>query len=139
MVQDCHPKLKKIEVVAAVIVKDDGRIFATQRGYGEYKDKWEFPGGKIEAGETQQQALKREIKEELDTEITVDQFITTVEMNYEHFHLSMHCYFCHVLSGHLKLVEAENAKWLAKEHLNSVDWLPADRKVLKSVQKLAQP
>ena len=101
--------MKTIEVVAAVIRRADGKIFATQRGYGEFKDKWEFPGGKIEKGETPEEALKREIKEELDTEIEVDNFITTVETDYEHFHLTMHCYFCHVLSGHLSLLEAENA------------------------------
>ena len=124
--------LKHIQVVAAVIIKD-GKLFATQRGYGEWKDWWEFPGGKIEPGEAPEEALKREIKEELDTEIEVDNFITTVETDYEHFHLTMHCYFCHVLSGHLSLLEAENAVWLDKDNILSVDWLPADKEVVEKI------
>ena len=126
--------MKRIEVVAAVIVDAKGRVFATQRGYGEYKDKWEFPGGKIEAGETRQEALRREIREELDSEIEVGDFITTVDMDYATFHLTMHCYLCRVVSGHLLLLEAESAKWLDKENLDSVDWLPADREILQRLQ-----
>ena len=118
--------MKTIEVVAAVIRRADGKIFATQRGYGEFKDKWEFPGGKIENGETPEEALKREIKEELDTEIEVDNFITTVETDYEHFHLTMHCYLCTIVNGQLSLLEHEDARWLTKEGLHTVKWLPAE-------------
>ena len=123
-------KMKTIKVVAAVIkaVNKEGEpiIFATQRGYGEFKDGWEFPGGKIEDGETPQDALKREIMEELDTEITVGELIDTVEYDYPAFHLSMDCFWCEVVKGDLVLKEAEDAKWLRKEELNTVDWLPAD-------------
>ncbi len=115
-----------IEVVAAIIHDSDGRIFATQRGYGEWKDWWEFPGGKIEAGETPEEALRREIWEELETQIVVERFVETVEWDYPQFHLTMHCYFCHVESGHLELKEHEAAKWLNKDELESVNWLPAD-------------
>ena len=112
--------MKTVKVVAAVIkeVNDNGEpiIFATQRGYGEFKDGWEFPGGKIEAGETPQEALKREIMEELDT----------IEYDYSNFHLLMDCFWCEIVSGELKLKEHENAKWLTKEHLDEVEWLPAD-------------
>jgi len=122
--------MKTIKVVAAVIkaVNKEGEpiIFATQRGYGEFKDGWEFPGGKIEDGETPQDALKREIMEELDTEITVGELIDTVEYDYPAFHLSMDCFWCEVVKGDLVLKEAEDAKWLRKEELNTVDWLPAD-------------
>mgnify|MGYP003481011275 CR=1 FL=1 len=123
-------KVKTVRVVAAVIkaVNKDGKpiIFATQRGYGEFKDGWEFPGGKIEPGETPQQALKREIKEELDTEISVGDLIDTIEYNYPTFHLSMDCFWCEVLSGDLVLKEHEAAKWVDKELIDQVDWLPAD-------------
>ena len=122
--------MKQIEVVAAIIHDDHGRIFATQRGYGEWKDYWEFPGGKIEAGETAEEALRREIWEELETRIAVENLVETVEWDYPQFHLTMHCYLCHVESGHLELKEHEAAKWLSKESLYDVDWLPADRKVL---------
>lgn len=122
--------MKQIEVVAAIIHDGEGRIFATQRGYGEWKDYWEFPGGKVEAGETQEEALQREIWEELETRIVVEHFVTTVEWDYPQFHLTMHCYWCSIESGHLKLKEHEAARWLAKEQLESVDWLPADEVVV---------
>ena len=130
--------MKTIRVVAAVIkaVKEDGRtmIFATQRGYGEFKGGWEFPGGKIEAGETPQEALKREIMEELDTEITVGKLIDTIEYEYPTFHLSMDCFWCEVLSGDLVLKEAEAARWLTKDELGSVHWLPADQTILERIR-----
>lgn len=116
---------KQMEVVAAIIREGD-RIFATQRGYGEFKDGWEFPGGKVEPGETPQQALVREIREELDTEIEVEELVDTVEYDYPNFHLTMHCYFCTIKSGELVLKEHEAARWLTKETLDSVAWLPAD-------------
>ncbi|MGM9763608.1 MAG: (deoxy)nucleoside triphosphate pyrophosphohydrolase [Candidatus Cryptobacteroides sp.] len=122
--------MKKIEVVAAIIRDAEGRIFATQRGYGEFKDMWEFPGGKVEAGESHEEALKREIREELDTEILVDGFLCMVEYDYPAFHLTMHCYLCSVLSGGLVLKEHEAAKWLSIDRLDSVDWLPADLQIL---------
>ena len=122
--------MKTVRVVAAVIkaVNDNGEpiIFATQRGYGEFKDGWEFPGGKIEPGETPQEALKREIREELDTEVKVGNLIDTIEYDYPNFHLSMDCFWCEVVSGELVLKEHENAKWLTKEHIEEVEWLPAD-------------
>ena len=117
--------MKTIRVVAAVILSDD-KIFTTQRGYGEFKGGWEFPGGKIEEGESPQNALKREIMEELDTEIVVGELIHTVEYDYPTFHLSMDCFWCEILNGDLVLKEHEAAKWLTKEQLNEVDWLPAD-------------
>lgn len=116
---------KHIEVVAAIIVRD-GRIFATQRGYGEWKDWWEFPGGKIEPGESPEDALKREIREELATEIEVDELLTTVEYDYPKFHLTMHCHLCTIISGDLSLLEHEDARWLALDELDCVKWLPAD-------------
>ena len=147
--------MKRIEVVAAIIRKGD-KIFATQRGYGEWKDWWEFPGGKIEAGETPEEALQREIREELETRIVVERLVETVEWDYPafglrpssdttrqsqnefhsalaapSFHLTMHCYLCHVESGHLELKEHEAAKWLGKDELESVNWLPADREVVR--------
>lgn len=124
--------MKHIEVVAAVIVRD-GRYFATQRGYGEYKDKWEFPGGKVEPGESREEALIREIREELATTIGIDRFICTVDCDYPDFHLTMHCYLCHVVSGHLQLLEAEDARWLDNSHLLTVDWLPADKEVVTNL------
>ena len=117
--------MKTIRVAAAVIRENDC-VFATQRGYGEFKDGWEFPGGKIEPGEPPQQALIREIKEELDTEIAVGELIKTIEYDYPTFHLSMDCYWCTVVKGSLQLKEHEAACWLSKENLFSVDWLPAD-------------
>ena len=128
---------KTIRVVAAVI-RDGNRIFATQRGYGKYKDGWEFPGGKIEDSETPQQALVREIREELDTEIRVGDLIETVEYDYPDFHLSMDCFWCSVVKGNLILKEAEDAKWLTKESIDSVNWLPADFGLIEKIKKLLQ-
>lgn len=128
-------KMKTIEVVAAIITHND-QIFATQRGYGEFKDGWEFPGGKMEPGETPQQALVREIREELDTEIEVDSLVETVEYDYPNFHLTMHCFLCTIRSGDLVLKEHEAAKWLTKEELDSVDWLPADVLVADKLKAL---
>lgn len=155
--------MKQIEVVAAIIYNSEGRIFATQRGYGDYKDWWEFPGGKMEAGETPEEALKREIWEELETRIVVEKFVETVEWDYPafglrpssdttrqsqnefhsalaapSFHLTMHCYLCHVESGHLKLREHEAAKWLNKNELESINWLPADREVVRHLLKMVE-
>lgn len=124
--------MKTLHVVCSVIRKDD-RIFATQRGYGEFKDGWEFPGGKIEAGETPKQALKREIKEELDTEIDVGELIDRIEYDYPDFHLSMQCFWAEVKSGKLTLLEAEDARWLTAESIDTVDWLPADRELVKKI------
>lgn len=128
--------MKTIEVVAAIIIHND-QIFATQRGYGEFKDGWEFPGGKMEPGETPQQALVREIREELDTEIEVGSLVETVEYDYPNFHLTMHCFLCTIHSGELVLKEHEAAKWLTREELDSVDWLPADVKVVEKLKVLA--
>lgn len=126
--------MKHIEVVAAVI-RHHGKYFATQRGYGEYKDRWEFPGGKMEEGESREGALKREIAEELATEIAVDRFVCTVECDYAEFHLTMHTYLCHVVKGRLQLLEAEDARWLDDSNLLSVDWLPADREVVENMKR----
>lgn len=125
--------MKTIEVVAAIIEKD-GNIFATQRGYGDFKDGWEFPGGKIEPGETPEQALVREIKEELEADIKVGNLVTTVEYDYPQFHLTMHCYMCELLSDNLVLTEHEAAKWLSKDQLDEVDWLPADIEVVNKLK-----
>ena len=150
--------MKQIEVVAAIIRKDN-KIFATQRGYGEWKDWWEFPGGKMEVGETPEEALKREIREELSTEISVDEFLSTVEFDYPNladgracsrsedskqalassrstaaFHLTMHCFLCSIESGSLILKEHEAARWLSKDQFDSVDWLPADRIVIDKLK-----
>ena len=126
--------MKQIEVVAAIIRDSAGRIFATQRGYGEWKDWWEFPGGKMEAGETPEEALRREIWEELDTRIAVEHLLMTVEWDYPKFHLIMHCYLCRVESGRLELKEHEAAKWLGRDELDSVRWLPADWKIVKKLK-----
>ena len=130
--------MKTIKVVAAIIkaVNKDGKpiIFATQRGYGEFKDGWEFPGGKIEQDETPEQALKREIMEELDTEISIGELIDTVEYDYPTFHLSMDCFWCEVVSGDLVLKEHEAARWLTKEELDSVEWLPADISLINKIR-----
>ena len=127
-------EIKTIEVVAAIIRHGD-KVFATQRGYGEFKGGWEFPGGKMEPGETPPQALIREIKEELDTEIEVGELIETVEYDYPKFHLTMHCFMCTVKSGHLVLKEHEAAKWLTKNTLDSVDWLPADEGIIDKIKQ----
>ena len=126
--------MKQIEVVAAIIHKD-GRIFATQRGYGDWKDWWEFPGGKMETGETPEEALKREIREELSTEIQLDKLFCTVEWDYPKFHLTMHCYLCSLLTEALHLNEHEAARWLPKEELNSVQWLPADVQIIERLKQ----
>ena len=124
---------KHIHVVAAII-HDQNKIFATQRGYGEFKDGWEFPGGKMEQGETPEQALKREIREELDTEIEVGELFDTVEYDYPDFHLTMHCFLCTIQSGNLVLKEHEAARWLTGEMLDSVDWLPADEDLIRKLK-----
>ena len=126
--------MKQIEVVAAIIRKED-KIFATQRGYGDWKDWWEFPGGKMEPGETPEEVLVREIREELSTEISVDEFLCTVEHDYPQFHLTMHCYLCSLLTEALHLNEHEAARWLSTDELNSVQWLPADVKVVEELKK----
>ena len=123
---------QSIEVVAAIIRRDD-KIFATQRGYGEWKDWWEFPGGKMEPGETPEAALIREIREELDTEIRIDRFLHTVEWDYPKFHLTLHCYLCSLLSESIHLNEHEAARWLDAGSIYSVKWLPADNDILPLV------
>lgn len=130
--------MKAIHVVAAVICDSfdkKQKIFATAKGYGEFKSKWKFPGGKVEPGETPQQALVREIQEELATKIRVGDLITTIEYDYPAFHLSMDCFWCEVEEGKLKLLEAEDARWLTKEKLYSVSWLPADMKLIAEIEK----
>ena len=119
-------------VVAAIIIKE-GKVFATQRGYGEFKDFWEFPGGKIEKGETPEDALKREIMEELDTQIDVVEELVEVEYDYPKFHLSMKCFICSVVSGKLVLKEHEDSKWLSEDQLKTVDWLPADVAIVEKL------
>ncbi len=126
--------MKNIEVVAAIIHDNDNRIFATQRGSGDWKDWWEFPGGKIELGETPEEALKREILEELDTKIAVERLVDTVNWDYPKFHLTMHCYWCEVVNGELCLLEHEAARWLSVEQLDSVKWLPADEVVIDKLK-----
>lgn len=125
--------MKIAEVVAAIIRKED-KIFATQRGYGEWKGWWEFPGGKMEPGESPQDALKREIREELSTEINVNEYLCTVEYDYHKFHLTMHCYLCSLLTDTLHLNEHEAARWLAKSELDSVNWLPADKTIIEQLK-----
>lgn len=125
--------MKTIEVVAGVI-EEGGKIFATQRGYGDFKGGWEFPGGKMEAGETPEQALARELKEELTVDVLVGDFICTVDYDYPKFHLTMHCFYCTVVGGELKLLEHEAARWLSRENIRSVDWLPADIEVVHAIE-----
>ena len=125
---------KTINVVAALI-RDGKRVFATARGYGNYKGWWEFPGGKVEPGESPEDALTREIREELDSEISVDEYISTIEYDYPEFHLSMRCYWCSLISGDLVLKEAEDAKWLDVETIDSVKWLPADITLIDEIKK----
>ena len=124
--------MKTIEVVAAIIIKD-GQVFATQRGYGEFQGWWEFPGGKMEAGESPQEALKREIREELDADVLVKELLETVEWDYPNFHLTMHCFICNLLSESLHLNEHEAATWLTHATLKSVKWLPADEILLDKI------
>ena len=126
--------MKTIHVVAAIITDASGRIFATQRGYGEWKDWWEFPGGKIEPGETPEEALRREIREELDIDITVGRLLATVEYDYPAFHLSMQCYLCTLPAGTPRLLEHEDARWLTRDDLDSVRWLPADESIIKQLR-----
>lgn len=127
--------MKTIEVVAAVI-KKDGRVFATQRGYGDFKDFWEFPGGKIESGESREEALKREIKEELDADISVDSFLQTVEYDYPKFHLILHCFLCSLKTKEVHLLEHESSRWLSADELESVAWLPADLSLVSSLKQI---
>ena len=127
--------MKVVRVVAAIIIHD-GKIFATQRGYGEFKDGWEFPGGKIEQGETPEEALIREIHEELDSEIEVGELFDTVEYDYPQFHLSMDCFLCKLQKGKLVLKEHEAAKWLSREQLDSVEWLPADKGLIDKLRNI---
>lgn len=126
--------MKTIKVVAAVI-KRNNKIFVTQRGYGEFKDGWEFPGGKVEKGETKEEALIREIKEELDTVIKVDSYLDTIEYDYPDFHLSMDCFICSVVEGNLVLKEHEDSKWIKKEEIDTLNWLPADLIILDKVKE----
>lgn len=127
-------QMKVIKVVAAIMIQN-GRVFATQRGYGEFKDGWEFPGGKVEPEETPQEALVREIKEELNTVIEVGELLDTVEYDYPDFHLSMDCFICKIIAGDLELKEHEDARWLTAETLDSVDWLPADLDLIQKIKK----
>lgn len=126
--------MKNIHVSAAIIMKDN-KIFVTQRGYGEFKDWWEFPGGKVEEGETPEECLKREIKEELKADINIDKYLCTVEYDYPNFHLKMECFICSLIDGHLELVEAEDAKFITNDQLDNIDFLPADLLVVKELKK----
>ncbi len=126
--------MKQVEVVAAII-QHDGLVYATQRGYGEWKDWWEFPGGKVEPGESREEALIREIREELTAEIKVGQQLCTVEYDYPTFHLIMHCYLCELASGQLTLLEHEAARWLSQQELDSVEWLSADKVVVEKLKE----
>jgi len=125
--------MKSLSVVAAIIFDEQGRIFATQRGYGEWKDWWEFPGGKIEPGETPQQALHREIREELDTNIEIGELLRTINYDYPNFHLTLHCFKCKLADSHIKLLEHEASRWLKPNELQSVNWLPADEEIIEEL------
>lgn len=127
--------MKRIEVVAAII-HHEGRVLATQRGYGDFKNGWEFPGGKMEPGETAEAAIVREIREELAVEIQPERLVTTVECDYPKFHLTMHCFLCRVISGDIQLLEHEASRWLSKEELGDVDWLPADIEAVETLKLL---
>ena len=127
--------MKQIEVVAAIIHRD-GAYFATQRGYGEFEGMWEFPGGKIEPGESREDALKREIQEELGVDIYIKELLCTTEYDYPTFHLTMHCYLCSVASGEIELREHKSAQWLTAETLDSVEWLPADREIIAMLRAM---
>lgn len=127
--------MKSIEVVAAII-KHDNKIFATRRGYGEFKDMWEFPGGKVEAGETREDALIREIKEELELDINISEFLTTIDYDYPNFHLTMHCFICSICGGELHLNAHNDAKWVTLEELDNLKWVPADVLVVKKLKKI---
>lgn len=129
--------MKTINVVAAVIFKDD-KVFATQRGYGEFKDGWEFPGGKVESGESPEDALRREIREELEVDVNVGDLIETIEYDYPAFHLSMKCFACTIAGGSPHLLEHEAAKWLTSKQLGSVDWLPADVTLIPKIEKMLE-
>ena len=129
--------MKNVDVVAAIIT-ENGKVYATQRGYGDFKDGWEFPGGKVEPGETKEAALKREIEEELNTEINVDSFLCTVEQDYPKFHIKMDCFMCSIVSGNLELKEHENAVWLTKNNIDNLAWLPADIKILDYIKDRMQ-
>ena len=129
--------MKEVYVAAAIICNNE-KIFATQRGYGEWKDFWEFPGGKIEPGETPQEALRREIREELNTEIAVGDRLTVVEYDYPKFHLKMECFWCTIIKGSLTLLEAEDSAWLTREELYSLHWLPADLEVVRQIEQVVQ-
>jgi 8-oxo-dGTP diphosphatase len=127
--------MKVIEVVAAII-RDGDKILATQRGYGDFAGGWEFPGGKMEQGEAREEALQREIREELDVNIKVDEYLMTIEYDYPNFHLTMHCFFCHVVEGDIKLLEHTSGRWLTKEELYLVNWLPADLDVVERLKQV---
>jgi len=126
--------MKRVEVVAAVLIHN-GLVFACQRGYGEFKDMWEFPGGKVEEGESPEDALRREIREELEVEINVGELLDTIEYDYPDFHLSMDCFWCEIIKGDLVLKEHEAAKWLTKEKMDSVEWLPADITIVGKIKE----
>ena len=128
--------MKTIRVVAAII-RDKDKIFATQRGYGEFKDGWEFPGGKIESGESEQEALKREILEEFDTEVSVEEKLCTIEYTYSSFHLVMSSYWCSIVEGHLIMKEAEAGTWITKQTIDTLDWLQADQKIVAQLKQIA--
>lgn len=135
MKEDRDVVRKHIDVAAAIIIHDN-KVLSTQRGYGEWKDWWEFPGGKIETGESPDEALRREIREEMDTDIEVGDLLTTVQYDYPKFHMTMHCFACKLLSDDIKLLEHEDARWLSREELDSVKWLPADKDVIDLLRKM---